>query len=165
FIETVTTDDSGGFEGQVETSSLPCALQVTGEGTAQRLHSYTDAPGTVNITPFTDLIIALTATITPTTWFDQEDRTTAVGELEQQKNLFLNTLQEKNYTFPGDDFDPFSTRFEINDDADQLLEAFSAALADSPTIANYEELVNLISSGNLGSIPEALTSPATPEPE
>jgi hypothetical protein len=93
FIETVTTDDSGGFEGQVETSSLPCALQVTGEGTAQRLHSYTDAPGTVNITPFTDLIIALTATITPTTWFDQEDRTTAVGELEQQKNLFLNTMQ------------------------------------------------------------------------
>ncbi|MGF2685852.1 hypothetical protein ACQUWM_05080 [Marinobacter sp. DUT-3] len=159
FIESVTTDDSGGFLGQVEASSLPCSLRVTGEGEDNILHSYADSEGNINITPFTDLIIALSASRAPMDWFEQDERTTAVGSLSQAQEEFLGALRGANYNLPDDGFDPFHSSFEINDAVDQLLDAFSAAVRNMPNVDSYQAFVDLISSGNLESIPPAPTPP------
>lgn len=159
FIEPVTTNDSGGFLGQVETSALPCALRVTGDGEDKVLHSYADSEGIINITPFTDLIIALSASRAPMDWFEQDEHTSTVGSLNQAKEEFLGALRKANYNLPDDGFDPFKSSFEINDAVDQLLDAFSAAVRDMTNVTGYQAFVDLISSGNLGAIPPAPTPP------
>ena len=58
FTESVTTDANGNWSGEVADGAMPCALQVTGGNPPVTLHSYVAAPGTVNITPLTDLIMA-----------------------------------------------------------------------------------------------------------
>lgn len=155
FVESVTTDESGGFQGQVEASALPCSLRVTGESEDKVLHSYADSEANINITPFTDLIIALSASRAPMDWFEQDERTSAVGSLNQAKEEFLGALRKANYNLPDDGFDPFKSSFEINDAVDQLLDAFSAAVRNMPNVDSYQAFVDLISSGNLESIPEA----------
>ncbi|MCG2581899.1 MAG: hypothetical protein KA296_13590 [Marinobacter sp.] len=159
FIESVITNDSGGFLGQVEASALPCALRVTGTGEDKILHSYTDSGGTINITPLTDLIIALSASMAPMDWFNQDEHASAVGSLEQAREEFLGALRNANYNLPDDGFDPFTSSFEINDAVDQLLDAFSAAIRDMPNVTGYQAFVDLISSGNLAAIPQAPTPP------
>lgn len=155
FIATVTTNESGGFLGQVESSALPCALRVTGIGEDKILHSYTDSGGTINITPFTDLIIALSASTAPMGWFNQDEQASAVGSLEQSREEFLAALRNANYNVPGDGFDPFTSSFQINDAVDQLIDVFSAAVRAMPNVNSYQEFVDLISSGNLDAIPQA----------
>ncbi|MEQ9547411.1 MAG: hypothetical protein RIK85_15520 [Marinobacter sp.] len=155
FIESVTTDESGGFLGEVEPSALPCALRVTGNGEDKLLHSYADSAGTVNITPFTDLIIALSASMAPMDWFERDEFASDVGSLNLARVEFLNALQEAGYNLPGDGFDPFLSSFQINDAVDQLLDTFSAAVRNIPNVEDYQSFVDLISSGNLEAIPEA----------
>lgn len=157
FIESVTTNDSGGFLGQVESSALPCALRVSGNGEDRVLHSYADSGGTINITPFTDLIIALSASMSPMDWFEQDEYVSAVGSLPLAREEFLNALREAGYNLPGDGFDPFNSSFQINDAVDQLIDTFSAAVRDMPNVASYQAFVDLISSGNLEAIPQAPT--------
>ncbi len=155
FIESVTTDDSGGFLGQVPASALPCALRVTGNGEDKLLHSYADLGGTVNITPFTDLTIALSASMAPMDWIERDQPSSAVGSLNMAREEFLAALRRKNYNLPDDGFDPFKTSFEINDAVDQLIDVFLAAVRAMPNVNSYQEFVDLISSGNLEAIPQA----------
>ncbi|WP_145768808.1 hypothetical protein [Marinobacter lipolyticus] len=159
FIGSVTTNESGGFLGQVDASALPCALRVTGDGEDKVLHSFADSGGTINITPFTDLIIALSASMAPMDWFNQDEYATAVSSLNLAREEFLGALLNANYNLPGDGFDPFKSSFEINDAVDQLLDAFSAAIRGIPNVADYQAFVDLISSGNLAVIPPAPTPP------
>ncbi|RBP31168.1 hypothetical protein DET50_106191 [Marinobacter pelagius] len=155
FTENVETDASGGFSGQVASSALPCALRVNAGTEYEMLHSYASSAGTVNITPFTDLIIALASARDPEIWFQQEDYAVVTDNLNQAKSEFLQALIQASYDIPADDFDPFHSSFAIGDAVDRLLDAFSQAARDLVNIAFYQELVDLISSGNLESIPPA----------
>ncbi|WP_372986706.1 carboxypeptidase-like regulatory domain-containing protein [Marinobacter sp.] len=155
FTENVETDAAGGFRGQVASTALPCALRVHGGTEYEMLHSYAGSSGTVNITPFTDLIIALASARDPETWFQQEDYAIVADNLNQAKSEFLQALAQASYDIPADDFDPFHSSFVIGDAVDRLLDAFSQAARDVVNIAFYQELVDVISSGNLESIPPA----------
>jgi|GEM_PF-6905406 len=159
FVEEVQTDASGGFTGQVDSSALPCALRVNGGAEYEMLHSYAESAGTVNITPFTDLIIALASANDPGTWFGQEDYAVIADNLNQAKSEFLQALVQAGYDLPGDDFDPFRSGFIIGDAIDRLLDAFSQAARDLVNVESYQELVDLISSGNLETIPPAPQEP------
>ncbi|MEQ9547410.1 MAG: hypothetical protein RIK85_15515 [Marinobacter sp.] len=158
FVGTVTTNESGGFLGQLATSALPCALRVTGNGEDKVLHSYVDSGGNINITPFTDLIIALSAAKAPMDWFDQDEHSTDLESLDIAKEEFLEALRNANYNLPANEFDPFRSSFQINDAVDQLLDTFSAAVRNMPNFSGYQAFVDLISSGNLQAIPPAPTS-------
>ncbi|GAA0851608.1 hypothetical protein GCM10009113_36090 [Marinobacter szutsaonensis] len=119
------------------------------------LHSYVSSAGTVNITPFTDLIIALASASDPETWFQQDDYAVIADNLNQAKSEFLQALVQASYDLPADDFDPFHSSFAIGDAIDRLLDAFSQAARDLVNVESYQELVDLISSGNLETIPPA----------
>lgn len=71
-----TTSGTGNWQVPLSsTHTLPCAVQLSGgtiNATANTVpyHAIATAPGNVNITPLTDLMVAnLTGTATPNTWF------------------------------------------------------------------------------------------------
>lgn len=72
---TTTTGSTGAWQATLSGQTLPCAVEVSG-GTingAAKTTSYSSiaiAPGTVNVTPLTDLMVAnLVGTATPSIWF------------------------------------------------------------------------------------------------
>lgn len=74
-LAPITTSNMGAWQVTLSGQTLPCAVQVTGgtiNGVANTMlyHSIAIAPGTVNVTPFTDLMVAnLAGTATPSIWF------------------------------------------------------------------------------------------------
>src|SRR5690606_23300804 len=59
-----TTDEHGAFELGIAEDAYPCVLRVTGGNLPagmSALHSWAASPGTANITPLTDIALALTA--------------------------------------------------------------------------------------------------------
>lgn len=74
-LAPTTTSSTGAWQVTLSGQTLPCAVEVSG-GTIngstniQTYHSIAIAPGTVNVTPLTDLMVAnLAGTATPSTWF------------------------------------------------------------------------------------------------
>ena len=153
FTQAVKTDSDGSWSGTIDSEALPCALQVSGGTPAVTLHSYTSAPGTVNITPLTDLVLALATLQTPQDWFndfsgDSVDIGTASG-----------TLLDK---FAGNGFDipstgnPFTTPFTTNGAGwDGLLDDIGQSIDDDPDLADYTALVTIVKDGNLDTLPAA----------
>ncbi|MCB1705207.1 MAG: carboxypeptidase regulatory-like domain-containing protein [Halioglobus sp.] len=153
FTEEVKTDADGSWSGTIDSAALPCALQVSGGTPAVTLHSYAAAPGTVNITPLTDLVLALATLQTPQDWFngfsgDSVDIGTASG-----------TLLDK---FAGNGFDipstgnPFTTPFTTNGTGwDGLLDQIGQSIADDPGLADHAALVTIVKDGNLDNLPAA----------
>lgn len=158
FSQPVSTDANGKWSGQVLGNSFPCTLQAQGKTLA--LHSYATAPGTVNITPLTDLSIALASRQLPTEWFKTYQTLTetsvkaAVSELRQQ-------LASKNYNLAAD-FDLFSSNFAIGDAFDQLLDLLDASLqANTASIKDYNSLLKLVATnGSAAMLPAAPVTPA-----
>lgn len=153
FNQPVSTDRNGKWSGQVLANSLPCALQAkTANAT---LHSYAITSGNVNITPLTDLAIALASRKHPAEWFKSNQAITdssinaAINELNQQ-------LTGKNYSLPAN-FHLFNTVFNVGDAFDQLLDVFQASLtASSASIKDYNALLELFAtSGNAALLPVA----------
>ena len=57
----VTTNTDGSFSIDVSNATLPCVGRVDYKdagGTARKLHTFIKAPGTANITPLTELLVA-----------------------------------------------------------------------------------------------------------
>jgi hypothetical protein len=74
-IPSTKTDSSGAWAVTLSGDTLPCAVQVTG-GTIDGVQNTTTyqsiaiTPGTVNITPLTDLVVAnLAGAASPSSWF------------------------------------------------------------------------------------------------
>lgn len=74
-LASTTTSSMGAWQVNLAGQTLPCAVQVIG-GTINNVtnttpyHSIATAPGTVNVTPLTDLMVAnLAGTATPSVWF------------------------------------------------------------------------------------------------
>lgn len=157
FLGNVITNSQGVFTGVVGADSLPCALQVSGGSPDIILHSFAFAPGTVNITPLTDLILARTNLQLPAVWFASGDLTTASNLLllTTIQNLLKATLEDGGFRLPAGTFNPFTTPFSIGDDWDQLLDQIQDAITASSSIDDYEALLTLLKDGSMNAFPSA----------
>src|SRR5690554_6373018 len=155
FTNAVTTQANGTWSGTVANGALPCALQVTGGTPNVTLHSYASQAGVVNVTPLTDLALALATSSVPSDWFSGITPTVTlalgVSGLEQ-------ALKDANFTLPSGSFDPFTTAFDATaaNEWDQLLEQLKDAIAAEPSIVDHAPLINLIKDGNLAALPESV---------
>ena len=156
FTNTVTTQANGAWSGTVTSGALPCALQITGGTPNVTLHSFATQAGNVNITPLTDLALALATSSVPADWFNNSKPTASL--LAAISNL-ETALKDANFTLPSGSFDPFTAPFTATttDGWDQLLEQIKGAIEADSSIADYAALVNLIKDGNVASFPLPVT--------
>ena len=68
FASTVITNADGSWTGNIASTALPCVLTVTGGTPSVTLRSYASQPGTINITPITDMVLALTTGLADGSW-------------------------------------------------------------------------------------------------
>ena len=136
-----TTNGAGEWTLMLAPAALPCALQASG-GTAsgvantQALHSYAAAAGVANITPLTDLLVALAAGSPPAMWFAGLDAThppALDSALSTAGPRLRQALTDAGYTPPSATFDPRTSAFaaKATDPYDKLLETFASGLAAS----------------------------------
>lgn len=154
FTQAVTTDAKGGWTGTlVESASLPCALRVEGGTPSVVLHSYATAAGTVNVTPLTDLIIALATSQVPQIWFDGDSWQIESSALQQSQEALIDALVEAGYTVPNGN--PYTTAFAIGDAWDRVLDQLAEAIENDGAIEDYEALLLLVTDGSLANLPAA----------
>ena len=151
---------------------LPCAVEITGgtvSGAAntQVLHSYAQAAGVVNVTPLTDMVVAMAANAQPTSWFGALDAThpPVIGtRLAAAQTTVIQALGTAHYSVPATaGFDLFSTTFNaaLGDNYDGLLEAFAKGLAASGK--TYPELLaSVLAGGSSINLPAAVVAPVVP---
>lgn len=154
FKDTVTTDNDGKWSAKIDSSKFPCGLEVKfGAGV---YHSYVTSATTVNITPLTDVAIALATNQMPVDWY-KSGKEISADKLASATNLLVQELTKKNYNLP-DNFNPFTAVTSAS--ISQLLSDFLAALAaNSATIKDYSALLTLVKDGNIGSLPKKIVLP------
>lgn len=151
---TATTSSTGRYTiSGIPGAAFPCALEIS-YGTTNTLHSYANGNGTVNITPLTDLALALATTQMPAAWFAGFTGT-AITDLTTQADALLAQLNTAGYAIPTSG-SPFTTAFSANQMGwDKVLDQLQAAINASGIFENYEALLAVIKDGNLGSMPTA----------
>lgn len=155
FSTPVSTNDKGQWTGQVLATNLPCALQAKTADLA--LHSYATAAGNVNITPLTDLSIAMISRKNPADWFKQY-QVLLESQLKAAADEIAKQLASKNYVLP-EEFNLFNSTFAIGDAFDKMLDALMAAITSS-SLKNYNALLNqVVATGSTASIPAAMPTP------
>lgn len=155
FSTPVSTNDRGQWTGQVLATNLPCALQAKTADLA--LHSYATAAGNVNITPLTDLSIAMISRKNPADWFKQY-QVLLESQLKAAADEIAKQLASKNYVLP-EEFNLFNSTFAIGDAFDKMLDALMAAITSS-SLKNYNALLNqVVATGSTASIPAAMPTP------
>jgi hypothetical protein len=152
---TTTTDINGAYSVSLAGETPPCAVQVSG-GTINSVtntKSYTSiatAPGTVNVTPLTDLIVANLVGATPSTWFSTLTPTqlTTLAITQTKVNTAFNnlvtalpalTLLSAN--------NPITTAFipQNGNVVDSMLSSLQAAIANNTAGVGYTNLVGNLS--------------------
>ncbi len=185
FSETVTTNADGSWSGVINSSSvLPCALQLSGGTPAITLHSLATQPGNVNITPLTDLALALQINLLSGQslgdWFAAPNTgSSELNSLNSSLSDAADTLRDAmlaaNFSLPGSwtagSTAPFTTPFSANpssDPYDQLLESLARAISGNVNLADYPALLDsLVAGAPLPTAPSQNsggTSPATINP-
>lgn len=175
FTTAVTTNTQGAFSGVVTTGALPCVLQVSGGAPNVVLHSYTLSSGIVNITPLTDLALALAIKAADGSaladWFAAPTNWSAIsGGLVTALDSLRSALVTAGYELPEawvvGSTAPFTAAFTPNpatDAFDQLLESLAQAIESSGSYADYEALLAAFVGG--GAFPQAPgTGPVNPTP-
>jgi hypothetical protein len=156
---SATTSDAGAWSVTLAGQTLPCKVRVRG-GTANSqanttdYHSVATAPGTLNITPLTDLAVAQLAKEAPSAWFGKEEAADFAAidatKVAAAVTAVVDALGVKD--FLGTD-NPLTTAFvaKVNatDKIDQALEALKAV--------NHEDLLAAAVSA---ASPEALLAAA-----
>jgi hypothetical protein len=153
FLSPVLTDSKGDFSGAVAEGALPCAIKVVSQDGSIILHSLALEAGITNITPITDMIIALASSEMPEDWFASDSIEYVLSSLEDATRTVLSSLKDAGFELPSENFDPFNHAFEINDPSDRLLDSIQVAIAGNANIDNYEDLLELISDGNISQFP------------
>ncbi|HSW15030.1 MAG TPA: hypothetical protein VLI06_19440 [Solimonas sp.] len=178
-----TTSATGSYSKQVPQTSLPCAVRVSGGTIAgaantRSYHSFATRSGVVNVTPLTDLVVALASGMSPSAWFDAIAATAPprLAQLTPSATTLLSRLEAAGYALPAG-FSPFTTAFTAasGNSYDDLLEALAAALEGAGV--SYEELLAAIDAdpsgfdvpppddgGSGGGTPNGVTTPATINP-
>src|SRR5690554_1986274 len=155
FTSPVITDINGSWSGAVASDALPCALQISGGTPAITLHSLATSTGVINVTPLTDLILALATGQDPASWY--AGFTGANVDIDTATTNLLDQFDSNGFTIPAGN--PFSTPFAADGTGwDALLDDIGDALkADAST---YDALLALVRDGNLGSLPDAPPPPS-----
>jgi hypothetical protein len=132
-LASTTTNTTGNWLVTLVSQTLPCAVQVSGGSIGASTnttpyHSIAVTPGTINISPLTDLMVAQLTSANPQTWFGTPVFTsvnanavsTALNNLATGLGI-SRTLGTVN---------PITTAFaaKAGDPVDNLLEAFRVAL-------------------------------------
>lgn len=161
---SATTNSSGRYSFVVPSASFPCVLRVSGgtvNGTpnTQNLHSFATGGGTANVTPLTDLALALSANTAAgqslAQWFDTPSNWSQVSSgLTAALNTLRQGLIDAGYDVPANwtagSSAPLSSAFTPNpatDPYDALLEAIAEAIENSGTYADYAALLEAFASG------------------
>lgn len=152
FGKKVVTDANGRFSGEIDDNSFPCAFKLDGHTPETSLHSFSVAPGVVNITPVTDMIIALASNELPSDWYASEDWQNFSTNLNLSINSFVDTLNTNGFSVPVN-YEPFSKAFSIGDVADELLDEITDAFSSGADLT-YESILSSIADGELSVIPE-----------
>lgn len=131
----------------IPASVLPCAVQVSGGfiggvANTQAFHAFTTSGGTVNLTPLTDLAVALASGMNPAAWFNalSANNPPDLDNLTPALTTLLNKLRSAGYNVPGN-LNPVSTSFTPgpSNPYDLLLEALADRLG--ATGSSYGELL------------------------
>lgn len=127
---STTTAANGTFSLVVAGSSVPCMVQVTKDG--KTLYSLATAPGRINVTPATDLMVARAAGGDPATAYTNFNATLGAS---LQANLAPARIyvMEQLAAIAGGYFsgDPLTQPFAIGDADDRLLDNLGAAISTS----------------------------------
>ncbi len=163
FTSTVITNADGSWTGNIASTALPCVLTVTGGAPSVTLRSYASQPGTINITPITDMALALTTGQADGSWIATPGNWPDASTIASKKTELLAAMTNAGFMLPGGD--PFSTALVIGDAWDQVLDAIQEAIDDDPSIADYSALLNLVKDGNLSQFPDAPEEEEPVDPE
>ena len=163
FTSTVTTKADGSWSGNVANTALPCVLTVTGGTPAVTLRSYASQSGTINITPITDMVLALATGLADGSWIATPANWPEASTIASKKTELLTAMTNAGFSLPGGD--PFSTALVIGDAWDQVLDAIQESIDDDPSIADYDALLNLVKDGNLNQFPDAPEDEEPVDPE
>ncbi len=136
---SATTSATGTFEVALQGQTLPCKLKVSGGNLAAGVayHSVALQPGTVNLTPLTDLVVARLHGGAPTAWFS------AISAADFQKlttdavNTALGAITSGlGLTTPLGGKNPMTAGFEAKttDPLDKVLEALKTAVPSHATL-------------------------------
>lgn len=176
---TSTTRSNGSYGLVLLNSAFPCAVRVTG-GTANgapapTLHSFASTVGTANITPLTDLALALqlntAAGQSLAAWFATPSNWDTISTgLTTSLNTLRTALTTAGYSLPSTwtagSITPFTATFTPNpssDPYDQLLESIADAIESSATYADYSAMLTAFVGGAALPAP-APTSTTLPDP-
>lgn len=169
---SATSAANGGYSIELPSSALPCALQVSGgtvggAANTQSLHSFASRSGTVNLTPLTDLAVALASGSNPVAWFNAVNAANPpdLDELTPAINTLLSKLRGAGYSVPAN-LNPVTTPFAptASNAYDQLLEALADRLRQAET--NYADLlVQVVEEGDDFEPPAAEEEPDGGTPE
>lgn len=140
---STTTNSTGGWEMALAGRTMPCAVQVrngtiNGISNTRPYHSIAVATGTVNVTPFTDLLMAnLAGTASPETWFTGlSTATTPLATITQTEvdTSLANLRTALGGSLPQlASIDPITTAFAPvpGDTSDDMLSALATAMQTS----------------------------------
>ncbi|CAA0122738.1 Uncharacterised protein [Halioglobus japonicus] len=153
FTKDIRTETDGSWTGEIDSEALPCAIQVSGGTPPVTLHSVATAPGTINITPLTDLVLALATSQNPQDWFNSFDGSSA--DIAAASGDLLDTFASNGFNVPNTG-NPFTTPFKTNGNGwDGLLDEIGQAVEDDPGLADHAALIAVVKDGNLDSLPTA----------
>lgn len=141
-LPLITSSSTGAWGSVVPLAALPCGVSASG-GTVggvpntQTLHSIALAAGTVNITPLTDILVALAAGQAPDAWFatlNPAQIAAASQAAADASATIAQALQTAGYAVPSG-FSPLGMVFsaQTGDPYDDLLEAFRTAIVNAST--------------------------------
>lgn len=129
------TDNAGIWQVTMSGQTLPCAVEVSGGNLVggQTYYSVALQPGTVNITPLTDLIVANLAGQAPGTWFSGLNANAFQQLTSNAVDVALGNLRTAFGLAALNDVNPLSASFTAapGDSLDNVLEAMQSAFANN----------------------------------
>ena len=153
-VAPVTTAADGSYSVDVSNLTLPCVLRVdyknVSTGAAEKLHSFVQAAGTVNVTPVTDMVMAnLSFTGVAADAFDKFDanevRTYSAERIRTAAQAVRTELQSKGVDVAHLPDDPIRTELHAangsskGDDHDGVLDEIQTKLKEQgKTLHDFE---------------------------
>ena len=175
---TGTTSATGTFALNIPSADFPCALQIIGGNLPAgipALYSFATSSGNTNVTPLTDLALALQinalASQTLSQWFASPSNMSGIASaLVAASDTLRTKLAAAGYTIPVNwtvgSTALFTSAFTPNpasDPFDQLLESIARAIT-SGALADYTALRTSMVAGGTLPTPVAPTIPAGLQP-
>ena len=158
----------GHFAFRLEAGALPCALEIK-TGQSYSLHGFATQAGTANVTPLTDLALALNNATHD--WYaglgspDAATLEAIAGQLDQLAADLKDKLVAANFGAASElaPLDIFNGAFEVGDNADQLLDAIGQAVVNSAH-PDYPALRQVLLDNTSASLPQAPADYAYDDP-